>query len=309
MKTQNPSLALQSCDAAHTLSSTPRDYIELLKPRVMSLAIFTALIGASLAPGSLHPFLFCAAILCIALGAGAAGALNMWYDCDIDMHMNRTKQRPLPAGRIEPAEALGFGVILAGGSVMTLCVAANYLAGALLAAAIIFYVGVYTAWLKRRTPQNIVIGGAAGAFPPMIGWAAVSNDLSWEPLILFALIFLWTPPHFWALALYCAGDYARAGIPMLPNVKGERATINGIALYSALLILVSFIPVVMGMHGLFYGLAVLLLDAGLALYVLRLWFSSSLEQARGLFRYSIIYLFLLFMVLWIDPVLKGAIAG
>jgi protoheme IX farnesyltransferase len=267
----------------------------------MSLVVFTAYIGASLAPGSSHPFLFSVAILCIAIGAGASGALNMWCDRDIDQRMARTRTRPLPAGRIEPAEALSFGIILSMGAILTLTVATNYLAGLLLALTIAFYIGVYTLWLKRRTPQNIVIGGAAGAFPPLIGWAAVSNTLSWEPMILFALIFLWTPPHFWALALHCSEDYERAGIPMLPTIKGAQVTKRQIALYSALLILASFLPYVIGMCGLFYCVAAFLLGAGLSHYVLRLWLASGVKGAMPLFRYSLIYLFLLFMALWIDP--------
>src|SRR5246127_4489593 len=197
------------------------DFVALMKPRVMSLVVFTALVGLLLAPGHLHPVLSFAALLCIAIGAGAAGALNMWYDADIDAVMTRTARRPIPAGRVLPGEALGFGASLAVGAVVMLGLTANWFAAFLLAFTIFFYVAIYTVWLKRATPQNIVIGGAAGAFPPMIGWAAVTGSLSFEPILLFLIIFFWTPPHFWALALYRADDYARAGIPMLPVVSGD----------------------------------------------------------------------------------------
>jgi protoheme IX farnesyltransferase len=200
------------------------DYIALLKPRVMSLVVFTAWVGMDLAPGHLHPVLAFTAVLCIAVAAGAAGAINMWYERDIDALMERTRNRPLPAGRMAPGDALGFGVVLAVGSVVLMGLALNLAAAALLAVTIGFYVFVYTIWLKRRTPQNIVIGGAAGAFPPLVGWAAVTGQVDLPALALFALIFFWTPPHFWALSLYRAGDYAKAGVPMLPVVAGARET-------------------------------------------------------------------------------------
>jgi protoheme IX farnesyltransferase len=200
-----------------------RDYVDLLKPRVMSLVVFTGLVGVLIAPGHIHPFTAALAVLAITLGSGAAGALNMWYERDLDALMARTAKRPLPAGRVAPDDALGLGVLLSIFSILLMAVATNYVAAALLAAAILFYVFVYTIWLKRRTPQNIVIGGAAGAFPPMIGWAAATGEVSVASLALFAIIFFWTPPHFWALALYRAGDYARAGIPMLPVVAGRRS--------------------------------------------------------------------------------------
>ena len=202
--------------------ATVGDYFALMKPRVMSLVVFTALVGLAVAPGSLHPVTAFTALLCIAVGAGAAGALNMWYDADVDALMTRTSRRPVPMGRVQPGEALAFGLTLAGFSVVTLGLLVNWLAAGLLAFTIFFYVAVYTAWLKRSTPQNIVIGGAAGAFPPMIGWAATTGSLSLEPVLLFLIIFFWTPPHFWALALYRTDDYARAGIPMLPVVERRR---------------------------------------------------------------------------------------
>src|SRR4051794_38533282 len=222
------------------------DYIALLKPRVMSLVIFTALVGLAVAPGSLHPVTAFTALLCIAVGAGAAGALNMWYDADIDAVMTRTAKRPIPNGRVQPGEALAFGLTLAGFSVMTLGLLVNALAAGLLAFTIFFYAVIYTMWLKRSTPQNIVIGGAAGAFPPMIGWAAVTGSLSLEPILLFLIIFFWTPPHFWALALYRQQDFARAGIPMLPNVAGEVTTRWQILLYTLVLVPLGIAPWLMG---------------------------------------------------------------
>ncbi|MGH6618226.1 MAG: heme o synthase, partial [Alphaproteobacteria bacterium] len=211
------------------------DYIALMKPRVMSLVVFTGLAGMLVAPGHLHWLLASVAVLCIAVGAGASGAINMWYDRDIDAVMERTRRRPLPLGRIAPEEALTFGVVLASGSVFLMGVAVNWTAAALLALTVLFYVFVYTIWLKRRTPQNIVIGGAAGAFPPMIGWAAVTGDVSLESFTLFALIFMWTPPHFWALSLYRCGDYAAAGVPMLPVVAGKTETKRQMLIYTILL--------------------------------------------------------------------------
>src|SRR5512132_787842 len=215
------------------------DYIALLKPRVMSLVIFTALVGLVVAPGHVHPVIGFTAILCIAIGAGAAGALNMWYDADIDALMSRTSKRPVPSGRVMPGEALGFGLVLAGLSVMTLGLLVGWLAASLLAFTIFFYVVIYTMWLKRSTPQNIVIGGAAGALPPVIGWVAAAGNVGLEPLVLFLIIFLWTPPHFWALSLNLAGEYARAGVPMLPVVAGRAETKRQILLYSVLLAAVS----------------------------------------------------------------------
>src|SRR5579859_3246931 len=229
------------------------DYIELMKPRVMSLVVFTALVGLVLAPVPMHPVLAFTALLCIAVGAGAAGALNMWYDADIDALMTRTARRPVPMGRVRPGEALAFGITLAGFSVVAVGLLVNTLAAALLAFTIFFYAAIYTAWLKRLTPQNIVIGGAAGAFPPMIGWAAVTGSLALEPIVLFLIIFFWTPPHFWALALYRADDYARAGIPMLPVVAGDVNARTQILRYTLILAPLGFAPYALGFAGPLYG--------------------------------------------------------
>ncbi|WP_235017036.1 heme o synthase [Tistlia consotensis] len=280
--------------------ATVGDYLALLKPRVMSLVVFTGLAGLVVAPGQLHPLLAGVAILCIAIGAGAAGAINMWYDRDIDAVMSRTCSRPIPRGRVEPAEALGFGVVLSLFSVMLMGLAVNWTAAALLALANGFYVFVYTIWLKRRTPQNIVIGGAAGAFPPMIGWAAVTGGLDVAPLVLFAIIFLWTPPHFWALALYRAGDYARAGVPMLPVVAGPEATRRQMLLYTLVLLPLAPLPSLLGIAGpLYAGLAILLglLFIACALDVLR---DRDPRAPKRMFGFSILYLFLLFAALIVD---------
>lgn len=277
-----------------------QDYIALLKPRVMSLVVFTALVGMLLAPVGLHPLIALIAILCIAIGGGASGALNMWYDADIDAIMSRTKNRPIPAGRISRAAALGFGSVLGAFSVVTLGLATNWLAAGLLAFTIFYYAVIYTIWLKRRTPQNIVIGGAAGALPTIVGWTAVTGALAVEPLVLFLIVFLWTPPHFWALALYKQGDYAAANIPMLPNVAGEQHTKVQIAFYSVLLALSGLLPVVLGFAGIAYGLVA----AGLGLAMI--WLSLRLfgvegadmrKQARTLFTFSLSYLFIVFSAL------------
>ncbi|HAO41344.1 MAG TPA: protoheme IX farnesyltransferase [Afipia sp.] len=291
----------------HAIGLSPRiseagvaDYIALLKPRVMSLVVFTALVGLVIAPGHFHPVLAITSILCIAVGGGAAGALNMCYEHDIDALMSRTANRPIPRGRILPGEALAFGLTLAFFSVMTLGILVNWLAGALLAFTIFFYVVIYTMWLKRRTAQNIVIGGAAGALPPVIGWAAVSGSLSIEPLLLFAIIFMWTPPHFWALALFRNEDYTRAGVPMMPVVAGEAETRRQILIYAVLLAPLGVLPAFIGMSSLLYGAVA----AGLGLNFIRL--SRALMRspddaaARRLFGFSIVYLFLLFLGLVID---------
>lgn len=235
--------------AAQAVGGSIGDYLVLLKPRVMSLVVFTALVGMALAPVQPHPALAVIALICIAVGAGAAGALNMWYDADIDACMQRTASRPIPRGYVTPGEALTFGTVLAIGSVATLGLLINWVAAALLAFTIAFYVVVYTMWLKRRTPHNIVIGGAAGAFPPMIGWAAATGSVSRDSILLFLIIFMWTPPHFWALALYRARDYARAGVPMLPVVAGGEETRKQIVIYSALLVPVGLAPAIMGLAG------------------------------------------------------------
>ncbi|WP_414656113.1 heme o synthase [Ferrovibrio sp.] len=275
----------------------PADYLALLKPRVMSLVVFTGLVGLVLAPGSLHPTLAVTALLCIAIGAGASGAINMWYDADIDAVMARTRGRPIPQGRVSRDEALGFGSVLAVGSVIVMGLAVNWVAAAILALTIGFYVFIYTMWLKRRTPQNIVIGGAAGAFPPMIGWAAVTGDLSLMPVLLFAIIFMWTPPHFWALALYRSDDYARAGVPMLPVVAGARETRRQILIYSLLLVPLTLAPWALGLAGPLYGSVAALLGAIFLLLALRIWRSETDRPAKHMFAYSILYLFLLFALL------------
>nr|WP_127144872.1 heme o synthase [Pelagibacterium montanilacus] len=279
------------------------DYFALLKPRVMSLVVFTAFVGLIVAPQAIHPVLGFVAILCIAIGAGASGALNMWYDSDIDAVMSRTINRPIPSGRVPREEAFAFGMTLSAFSVITLGLATNWVAAGLLAFTIFFYAVVYTVWLKRSTPQNIVIGGAAGAFPPMIGWAAVTGTVSIDALILFMIIFLWTPPHFWALALYKKGDYEAAGIPMLPNVAGERVTQNQIVVYTVLLCATAFGPVLTGLAGMVYGLAAAVLGAGFAILAVRLRMAEGVEmkrRARVLFTYSLGYLFVLFVALLAD---------
>src|SRR5713226_5278319 len=247
------------------------DYIALMKPRVMSLVVFTALVGLMVTPGHLHPVLGFAALLCITIGAGAAGALNMWYDADIDAVMRRTSRRPIPAGRVLPREALAFGVTLAIGSIAVLGLVANWLAASLLAFTIFFYVAVYTMWLKRATPQNIVIGGAAGAFPPTIGWAAATGTIGLESVLLFLIIFFWTPPHFWALALLRKKEYARAGIPMLPVVAGEDETRRQILLYSVVVAIVGVAPAFFGFAGLIYGVVAALLGVLFVALAIEVW--------------------------------------
>src|SRR6185437_46621 len=279
------------------------DYIALLKPRVMSLVVFTALVGLMVAPGHLNPALGVISLMCIAVGAGAAGALNMWYDADIDAVMARTAERPIPAGRVTRGEALGFGMTLAGGSVVVLGLAANWLAAGILAFTIFFYVVIYTMWLKRSTPQNIVIGGAAGAFPPMIGWAAATGGLGIESIILFLIIFFWTPPHFWALSLWRAGDYARAGVPMLPVVAGEAETRRQILIYSLMLAPLGVLPWVLGYAGVLYGATAAVMGAGMVALAIRVKRETGLAGAKQLFAFSILYLFVLFAVLLADAAL------
>ncbi len=279
------------------------DYVQILKPRVMSLVVFTGAVGLLLAPGHVHPFIAAVAILCIAIGAGASGAINMWYDRDIDAVMRRTASRPLPAGRMLPGEALGFGCALAVGSVALMGVAVNWAAAALLALTIAFYVFVYTMWLKRRTPQNIVIGGAAGALPPMIGWAAVTGDVGWGAIALFAIIFFWTPPHFWALSLYKAEEYAAAGIPMMPVVAGARETKKQMLLYTLVLWPVTAAPWLLGLSGLVYavgagGLSFLFTGAAI-----RVWRDDGERCPRQMFLFSLAYLFLIFVLLLVDRAL------
>ncbi len=285
------------------------DYWEILKPRVMSLVVFTGLVGLAVAPGRLHPVLAAVAILCIAMGAGAAGAINMWYDRDIDAVMRRTAQRPLPSGRMLPGEALGFGVVLGVGSVLVMGLAVNWVAAGLLALTIAFYVLVYTIWLKRRTPQNIVIGGAAGAFPPLIGWAAVTGDIGWGAVALFAIVFFWTPPHFWALSLYRSEEYAAAGVPMLPVVAGPAETRRQMLLYTVVLWPVAAAPWLLGVAGVVYGLGALALSiafTALAVQVLR---DRTDRSARRMFAYSLLYLFLVFSLLLVDRAAGWPVGG
>jgi protoheme IX farnesyltransferase len=282
------------------------DYIEILKPRVMSLVTFTGLVGLVVAPGHLHPVLAAVAVLCIAVGAGAAGAINMWYERDIDALMRRTAGRPLPAGRMLPGEALGFGGVLATGAVLVMGLAANWVAAELLALTIGFYILVYTIWLKRRTPQNIVIGGAAGAFPPIIGWAAVTGDIGWGAIALFAIIFFWTPPHFWALSLYRSGDYATAGVPMLPVVAGPRQTKRQMLLYTLLLWPVTAAPWLLGVAGSLYGAGGILLNGVFTGAAIEVWRDSGERSARRMFALSLLYLFLIFSLLLLDRT-RGAL--
>ena len=284
------------------------DFIELLKPRVMSLVVFSGFAGLMAAPGNLHPVLAAVAVLCIAVGAGASGAINMWYDRDIDAVMQRTRKRPIPAGRVDPQEAVSFGIVLAIGAVTLMALAVNWLAAGLLAFTIAFYVFVYTMWLKRRTPQNIVIGGAAGAFPPMIGWAAVTGQISLASIALFLLIFMWTPPHFWALALYRTGDYAKAGVPMLPVVAGARATKAQMLVYTVLLFPLALAPWALGLTGAVYAGVAAVLGLLFILAAARVWFDSGERAARQMFAFSILYLFLLFTLLIVDRA-PGLVGG
>jgi heme o synthase len=294
----------RTAGAAATVGGNVGDFIALMKPRVMSLVVFTAFTGMVLAPGHLHPVLAGVALLAIAVGAGAAGALNMWYEADIDARMQRTQNRPIPRGHVTCEEALSFGVVLAVGAVITLGVLVNWTAGGLLALTIAFYIFVYTIWLKRRTPHNIVIGGAAGAFPPMIGWAAVTGGVSSECVVLFLIIFMWTPPHFWALSLYRARDYERAGVPMLPVVAGSDETRRQILLYSLALVPLAVLPYIMGFGGPLYAavaiaLGAIFLTLAAKVYGVRAGREAD-HAAKRLFTFSILYLFMLFAVLLLE---------
>ncbi|MTI18648.1 protoheme IX farnesyltransferase [Rhodobacteraceae bacterium RKSG542] len=284
-----------------------RDYIALLKPRVMSLVIFTALVGVVLAPTTQHPVLSFVALLCIAIGAGASGALNMWWDADIDRIMSRTQNRPIPAGKVTPQEALAFGLTLSGGSVVTLGLATNWVAAGLLAFTIFFYVVIYTMWLKRSTPQNIVIGGAAGALPPVVGWAAVTGTVSIESIALFMIIFAWTPPHFWALALFKNDDYKAAKIPMLPVAAGETATRHQILLYSVILMPIGVSPYLLGYAGIGYGVLSTVAGLGFLYYAVQVWRTREGDAAHKaavkLFKFSLLYLSGLFAALLIEHLL------
>jgi len=282
-----------------------RDFLALLKPRVMSLVVFSGAAGLFVAPGSLHPVLAVVAILCIAIGAGASGAINMWYDADIDATMLRTAKRPIPAGLIDKTTALGFGCILAVGSIALMGLAVNWAASALLALTIGFYIFVYTMWLKRSTAQNIVIGGAAGAFPPMIGWAAVTGDITVGSFVLFLIIFFWTPPHFWALALYRANDYAAAGVPMLPVVAGRTETRKQILIYSLILAPIGITPWAIGLSSIAYGGFAAVLGVFFVGMAYRLFQSDDDRDAKRLFGFSILYLFLLLAGLIADHAILG----
>jgi protoheme IX farnesyltransferase len=288
-----------------TLPAEWRDFLALTKPRVMSLVVFTALCGLLAAPGNIHPVIGFTAILCIALGAGACGALNQWYEVDVDAKMARTSKRPLPAGRMDPEAALHFGIGLAAFSVGIMGVAVNWISAALLAFSIFFYAVVYTIWLKPNTPQNIVIGGAAGAFPPVIGWAAVTGDVTLLPVLLFSIIFLWTPPHFWALALFMKTDYGAAGIPMLPNVAGQRVTRNQIFAYCFPMSAAAIAPFALGESGWLYGVASLLLNLVFMALAFHVWRNEAneakdMKPEKRLFAFSILYLFLLFAIFAFD---------
>ena len=300
--------------AASALALPPEagDWFAMLKPRVITLVVFTGFVGLLVAPGPLHPVLAIAAVLCIAVAAGAAGAINMWYDRDIDAIMRRTAKRPIPSGRIDAGEALGFGVTLGIASVLVMWLATNAVAAAVLALSILFYVFVYTMWLKRRTPQNIVIGGAAGAFPPVIGWAAVTGSIDVMPLLMFAIVFFWTPPHFWALSLYACEDYERAGVPMLPVIAGARATRRQVMGYTVALAIVSVLPWALGYAGPIYGVSAV--GLGIWFMVASWGVLRDRQDAQGVslthdaparwaFRVSLVYLFALFTMLALDFVL------
>jgi protoheme IX farnesyltransferase len=298
--------------AAQQDLSEVKDWVTLLKPRVISLVVLTGVCGLLVAPGHLHPTLAIAAVLCIALGAGASGAINMWYDRDIDAVMRRTQHRPIPAGRIEAGAALCYGVGVA--SVLIMGLATNWVAAGVLALSIGFYVFVYTAWLKRRTSQNIVIGGAAGAFPPVIGWAAVTGDVTLAPMILFAIIFFWTPPHFWALSLFAHADYEKVGVPMLPVTHGARETRKQVLVYTLVLLPVTLLPTLLGFAGWLYAAAAVLLGAEFLRQSIAVWRDEQDEAGRSLtgdkpakkaFRYSLLYLALLFVALAVDKAVLG----
>ncbi|APE28199.1 heme o synthase [Aurantiacibacter gangjinensis] len=294
--------------AAPTTTPLPaewRDFFALTKPRVMSLVVFTGLAGLLAAPGSIHPVLGFTAVLCIAMGAGGAAALNQWWEADLDAKMKRTHQRPLPAGRMDRGDARDFGLVLSGFSVMIMGLAIHWLAAIILAISIVYYAVIYTMWLKPRTPQNIVIGGGAGAFPPLIGWIAVTGEITLMPVLLFAIIFIWTPPHFWALALFVKTDYAEAGIPMMPVVAGEKSTRRQVLAYSVLLLATAMVPWAIGETGPIYGISALVLSAIFVALSVPVGLRSSqpedgMKPEKRLFAFSILYLFALFTALVID---------
>lgn len=291
--------------AATQLPAEWRDFFALTKPRVMSLVVFTGLCGLLAAPGAIHPVLGFTAILCIAMGAGGAAALNQWWEADIDAKMKRTRGRPLPAGRLRREDARDFGMLLAGASVFVMLVAIHWLAAVVLAFSIFYYAVIYTMWLKPRTPQNIVIGGGAGAFPPLIGWIAVTGEITLMPVLLFAIIFIWTPPHFWALALFVKTDYAEAGIPMMPVVAGEKSTRRQVLGYSLLLLATAMLPWVIDGTGAIYGVSALSLSLLFVALAVPVGLRTSqpddaMKLEKRLFAYSVIYLFALFTALVAD---------
>lgn len=302
---ESASLSVDSYVLTDINGAGVRDFIELLKPRVMSLVVFSGVVGLVMAPGHIHPFLGAVAILCIALSAGGSAAINMWFDRDIDAIMMRTRERPLPEGRIEPTTALEFGAVLILVSVLLMALAVNLVAAGLLAFAAAFYVFIYTMWLKRLTPWNIVIGGAAGAFPPVIGWAAVTGHAAWQAWILFAIIFFWTPPHFWALALYRNEDYRRAGVPMLPVLKGPKRTKIEMLIYTLVLLPLSMVPVLAGMSGTFYAFGAFALGIIFIAFAVRVLRDNGFKSARRMFFFSLIYLSTLFAIMIAEPLAKG----
>jgi len=310
--TQDPGTASAPAPADElALPAEWRDFFALTKPRVMSLVVFTGLCGLLAAPGAIHPVLAFTAVLCIAMGAGGAGAINQWWEADIDAGMKRTAARPLPQGRMDRTSARDFGIGLSVASVLLMGLAVNWLAGAILALSIVYYAVIYTIWLKPRTPQNIVIGGGAGAFPPLIGWIAVTGDITLMPVLLFAIIFFWTPPHFWALALFVKTDYAKVGIPMMPVVAGEEATRKQILAYSILLLPLSATPWFIGGTGVVYGVSALLLSGAFLLLSLPVAFRTStgegdsMKPEKRLFAFSVAYLFALFAALVADRLIWG----
>ncbi len=294
-------------------SSSVRDFYDLMKPRVMSLVIFTSFVGLVLSPINIHPFIALIAIICIAIGAGASGVLNMWYDSDIDGLMKRTINRPIPAGNINKNEALTYGMVISAGSVVIMGILINWSASFLLAFTIFFYAVIYTMWLKRRTMQNIVIGGAAGAFPPIIGWLSTGAPITIEPIILFLIIFLWTPPHFWALAIVTSGDYEKASIPMMPNVVGNNYTKRQIVYYSVVMSISVIVPYYIGMVSILYLIPAIILSLIFVVISLQLLKSSDeqkqMKYSKKLFLYSILYLFLIYILFLVDYVHKSYFGG
>lgn len=285
-------------------SGSVYDYFTLMKPRVMSLVIFTSFVGLILSPLAINPFLACIAIICIAIGAGASGALNMWFDADIDSIMKRTSNRPIPSGNISKSEALTYGIIMAAGSVYVMGVLINWFSAIFLAFTIFFYVFIYTIWLKRKTIQNIVIGGAAGAFPPVIGWISTEASITLEPILLFLIIFFWTPPHFWALAIVTSDEYEKANIPMMPNVMGNKVTINRILVYSIIMSFTAISPYFIDMVSIIYLIPVSILSLTFVFLAAQLYVSkndkSIKNHSKKLFIYSIYYLFMVFVIFLVD---------